>query len=69
MCIAMQKTNNTQSKYSIDFEKKLLDTISRIQNGTVKWHTYEDVFRSKLITRPMERSDKTGLHKKERLLS
>jgi hypothetical protein len=27
-----------------DFEENLLQTISRIKSGVVKWHTYQEVF-------------------------
>ncbi len=27
-----------------DFRESLLDTISRIRSGKVKWHTYDEVF-------------------------
>ncbi|UCH94665.1 MAG: hypothetical protein JSV88_30980 [Candidatus Aminicenantes bacterium] len=27
-----------------DFRESLLQTISRIRSGTVKWHTYDEVF-------------------------
>ena len=27
-----------------DFQESLLDTISRIRTGSVKWHSYEEVF-------------------------
>ena len=28
-----------------DFEKSLLETVSRIRSGKVKWHKYDEVFK------------------------
>ena len=28
-----------------DFRKSLIDTISRIRSGKMKWHTYDEVFK------------------------